>query len=104
MSDGGTTGESRRDGRPWAILLTFLSRRLQSSAGESEGLHQLPWVETDKAMQIFKTCLDENGVLTDESCPLLAQNNQDLACLIFNYIKCNCVANMHGSMTSADYL
>ena len=60
--------------------------------------------ETEKAMQIFKTCLDENGVLTDESCPLLAQNNQDLACLIFNYIKCNCVANMHGSMTSADYL
>ena len=51
--------------------------------------------ETEKAIQIFKTCLEENAVFEDETNSLLSQNNHDLACLIFNYIKCNCVANMH---------
>jgi hypothetical protein len=60
--------------------------------------------ETEKAIQIFKTCLDENSVLDQEDCPLLYPNNHDLACLIFNYIKCNAIANMHNPMTTEQYI
>lgn len=52
--------------------------------------------ETEKASKIFETALNENNIfeLQDGDSQLYA-NNYDLSSIIYNYIKCNAILNMH---------
>ena len=61
--------------------------------------------EYEKAVKIFNTALEENGIyeLADGDTQLNA-NNHDLASIIYNYIKCNTILNMHTSMTQEAYI
>jgi len=60
--------------------------------------------ETEKACAIFETALTENNVyeLADGDAMLNA-NNTDLACIIYNYIKCHVTLNMHASLSTDAY-
>mmetsp|Transcript_3793 Transcript_3793/g.6474 ORF Transcript_3793/g.6474 Transcript_3793/m.6474 type:complete len:81 (+) Transcript_3793:136-378(+) len=48
--------------------------------------------EYEKACQIFDTALTENNIY-EMAEGELDPSNQQLACLIFNYIKCNAIRN-----------
>ena len=52
--------------------------------------------ELDKALAIFDNVIKEYNVfdLPDDD-PLLAATNQDLQCLLYNYIKCTLMVNSH---------
>ena len=60
--------------------------------------------EIEKANQIFKSALEEFGVfkLADND-PMLSPHNKDLVCIIYNYIKCNALMNLHSSIVSDSY-
>ena len=60
--------------------------------------------EMEKAAKIFQTALDENGIFDlQDGDSNLNSSNHDLSSIIYNYIKCNALLNMHGSMTSEAY-
>ena len=60
--------------------------------------------EIKKASDIYENVLKEYNVLELEAGdPLLASSNYDLACLIYNYIKCNAMVNGHNSMVLEGY-
>jgi|APCry1669189665_1035243.scaffolds.fasta_scaffold27171_1 hypothetical protein len=62
----------------------------------------------EKACQIFENALIENqiyslieeGAHPETVARVLNPVNQDLACLIYNYIKCNAIKNGHNSISS----
>jgi hypothetical protein len=62
----------------------------------------------EKACQIFENALIENeiyslieeGAAAETVSRVLNPANQDLACLIYNYIKCNAIKNGHNSIAS----
>lgn len=66
--------------------------------------------EIDKATQIFENALVENEIYqlleTSDDDPRLAvltTSNNELASLIFNYIKCNAIKNGHQSIVIDGY-
>jgi hypothetical protein len=60
--------------------------------------------EIKKASEIFENVLKEYNVYElGDGDSLLAPTNQDLACLIYNYIKCNAMVNGHNSMVLEGY-
>jgi len=60
--------------------------------------------EAEKANKIFQTALEENNVFElPEGDQMLSANNHDLSSIIFNYIKCNLVHNMHNYMVLDTY-
>ena len=60
--------------------------------------------ETDKASKIFETALNENGIFDlKEGDAALNASNHDLSSIIYNYIKCNAIQNMHSSMINLAY-
>lgn len=61
--------------------------------------------ETEKASKIFQSALDDHHVFDlQDGDPLLTASNQDLASIIYNYIKCNAVLNLHTPMTAETYI
>ena len=60
--------------------------------------------EYEKASQIFETAMNENGIYElAEGDPVLSTNNNELASIIFNYIKCHAVLNLSSSMVLPNY-
>ena len=67
--------------------------------------------EFEKASQIFENALIENqiyslieeGAHPETVARVLNPSNQDLASLIYNYIKCNAIKNGHNSISSENY-
>ena len=60
--------------------------------------------ENDKACQIFENAMQEHKIydLPDND-PLLTPANNELASLIYNYIKCHCIQNSPNFMGSIGY-
>lgn len=66
--------------------------------------------EIDKATQIFENALVENDIYQlleveadDPRLAVLTPSNNELASLIFNYIKCNAIKNGHQSIVIDGY-
>ena len=66
--------------------------------------------EIEKAIQIFENALNEYEVYSlieaspdDPRMKILQPTNHELACLIFNYIKCNAIKNGHLSLCIDGY-
>jgi len=60
--------------------------------------------ETEKAKQIFHAALSENNVFEmGDGDSNLHPSNHDLASIIYNYIKCNMILNLHVSAVSDSY-
>lgn len=60
--------------------------------------------EYEKASKIFESALSEYGVfeLADGD-PALQSSNHDLTSIVYNYIKCNAILNMHSYMVNPGY-
>jgi hypothetical protein len=53
--------------------------------------------DIDRSLKIFSNALNELKLETEEGQEKhLSVGNQDLACLIYNYIKCNAIKNGQG--------
>ena len=66
--------------------------------------------EIDKAVQIYENALQEHEIYQlmeaapdDPKLQMLSPTNNDLATLIFNYIKCNAIKNGHLSIVIEGY-
>lgn len=66
--------------------------------------------EIDKASQIFDNALKENDIYTivesgteEQKMSILQPANFELACILFNYIKCNAIKNGHLSIVAEGY-
>lgn len=58
----------------------------------------------EKAAKIYQTALEEYNVFNiEEGDPLLVPSNHQLACLIYNFIKCNAVKNAGVFMSTEVY-
>ena len=60
--------------------------------------------ENEKAAQIFEAALQENNIYNlQDGDSQLSATNHELAAIIYNFIKCNAIQNMAGSMVGDAY-